>query len=270
MDVEEKHVQILATNKAERRFKKLFFWIVAAIGATLILFVVFPKSISESGLKVGQSFTLGQNTFVYANAKRYSNQTYRLGFYVSDNQLDPLTTVRAKVRTKNHDNGKQLNASVTQASPDYYVVTVKQVPKAQALLYVVIGDKQTTGDGMAAASPQALVVKTATQSGRYRQPTTHQVQQEYLTYMVHAYSQKLQTLAHKLAKNKADVATLKRTLAKQEQSLALQTGSQKRDTKDKITQTKAAIGQHQTSVKNYRKAITNARQARTNYAKKLD
>lgn len=80
MDVEEKNVQILDRNKAEKRFKKLLGWILAAIGVTLILFVVFPKNINESGLTTGKPFVMGENTFVYANAKRYSNQIYRLGF----------------------------------------------------------------------------------------------------------------------------------------------------------------------------------------------
>jgi hypothetical protein len=270
VDVEEKHVQILDRNKAERRFKKLFGWILAAIGVTLALFVVFPKNINESGLATGKFFVMGQNTFIYANAKRYSNQTYRLGFYVSDNQLDPLATVRSKVRTKGHENGEILSSSLTQVSPDYCVVTVKQVPKKQALLYVVIGDKKTTGSGVEAANSQALLVQKAKDAGSYKRPTTHQLQQEYLAYMVNYYSQKIETLKHKVAKNKADIVTLKKTLAKQNQSLDLQTGSQKSDTKSKIAQTKSSIKQHQTTATKTRKAITSARQARTNYAEKLD
>jgi uncharacterized coiled-coil protein SlyX len=269
VDVEEKHVQILDRNKAERRFKKLFGWILTAIGVTLILFTVFPKNINESGIAMGKSFVMGQNTFVYANAKRYNNQTYRLGFYVSDNQIDPLVTVRSKVRTKSHENGDILSSSLTQVSPDYYVVTVKQVPKKQALLYVVIGDKKTTGSGLEAASSQALLVQKAKDDGSYKRPTTHQLQQEYLAYMVKYYSQKIQTLEHKVAKNKANITTLKKTLAKQNQSLDLQTGSQKSDTKSKIAQTKSSIKQHQTTASKTRKAITSAQQARTNYAEKL-
>ena len=270
MDVEEKHVQILDRNKAEKRFKKLFGWILAAIGVTLVLLVVFPKSINESGLAMGKSFMMGQNTFVYANAKRYSNQTYRLGVYVSDNQLDPLATVRSKVRTKGHENGEILSSSLTQVSSDYYVVTVKQVPKKQALLYVVIGDKKTTGSGLEAANSQALLVQKAKNAGSYERPTTHHLQQEYLTYMVQYYSQRIQMLERKATKNKANLRTLKKTLAKQNQSLDLQTGSQKSDTKSKIAQTKSSIKQRQTTAVKTRNAITSARQARTNYAEKLD
>lgn len=270
MDVEEKHVQILDRNKAEKRFKKLFGWILAAIGVTLVLFVVFPKNINESGLAMGKSFVMGQNTFIYANAKRYSNQTYRLGFYVSDNQLDPLATVRSKVRTRGHENGEILSSNLIQVSPDYYVVTVKQVPRKQALLYVVIGDKKTTGSGLEAANSQALLVQKAKDAGSYKRPTIHKLQQEYLAYMVQYYSQKIHALEHKVAKNRANIVTLKTTLAKQSQSLALQTGSQKSDTKSKIAQTKSSIKQHQTTAAKTRKAITSARQARTNYAEKLD
>ena len=205
---------------------------LAAIGVTLVLFVVFPKNINESGLTTSKSFVMGENTFIYANAKRYSNQTYRLGFYVSDNQLDPLAAVRAKVRTKSHENGEILSSSLTQVNPDYYVVTVKQVPKKQALLYVVIGDKKTTGSGLEAANSQALLVQKA--------------------------------------KNKSNIAKLKKILSKQNQSLDLQTGSQKSDTKSKIAQTKSSIKQHQTSVKNFEKAINNARDARANYGEKLN
>jgi uncharacterized coiled-coil protein SlyX len=270
VDVEEKHVQILDRNKAERRFKKLFGWILAAIGVTLALFVIFPKNINESGLATGKSFVMGENTFIYANAKRYSNQTYRLGFYVSDNQLDPLATVRSKVRTRGHENGEVLSSRLTQVSPDYYVVTVNQVPKKQALLYVVIGDKKTTGSGLEAANSQALLVQKAKDAGSYKRPTTHQLQQEYLAYMVQHYTQKIQSLEHKVAKNKANIDMLKKTLAKQNQSLDLQTGSQKTDTKSKIAQTKSSIKQHQTTGTKTRNAITSARQARTNYAEKLD
>jgi hypothetical protein len=266
----EKHVQILDHNKAEKRFKKLFGWILAAIGVTLVLFVVFPKNINESGLTTSKSFVMGENTFIYANAKRYSNQTYRLGFYVSDNQLDPLAAVRAKVRTKSHENGEILSSSLTQVSPDYYVVTVKQVPKKQALLYVVIGDKKTTGSGLEAANSQALLVQKAKNAGTYKRPTTHQLQQEYLAYMVKYYSQKIQKLERKVAKNKSNIAKLKKILSKQNQSLDLQTGSQKSDTKSKIAQTKSSIKQHQTSVKNFEKAINNARDARANYGEKLN
>jgi uncharacterized coiled-coil protein SlyX len=270
VDVEEKHVQILDRNKAEKRFKKLFGWIVAVIGVTLILFAVFPKNVNESGLTAGKSFVMGQNTFVYANAKRYSNHTYRLGFYVSDNQIDPLATVRSKVRTRGHENGEILSSSLTQVSPDYYVVTVKQVPKNQALLYVLIGDKKTTGSGLEAANSQALLVQKAKDAGSYKSPSTHQLQQEYLAYMVKYYSQKIKKLEHKLAKNKSNIVTLKKTLAKQNQSLDLQTGSQKSDTKSKIAQTKSSIKQHQTTAVKTRKAITSAAQAQTNYAEKLD
>lgn len=270
MDVEEKHVQILDHNKVEKRFKKLFGWILAAIGVTLVLFVVFPKNINESGLTTSKSFVMGENTFIYANAKRYSNQTYRLGFYVSDNQLDPLAAVRAKVRTKSHENGEILSSSLTQVSPDYYVVTVKQVPKKQALLYVVIGDKKTTGSGLEAANSQALLVQKAKNAGTYKRPTTHQLQQEYLAYMVKYYSQNIQKLERKVAKNKSNIAKLKKILSKQNQSLDLQTGSQKSDTKSKIAQTKSSIKQHQTSVKNFEKAINNARDARANYGEKLN
>jgi hypothetical protein len=270
LDVEEKHVQILDRNKAEKRFEKLFGWILAAIGVTLALFVVFPKDINESGLTTGKSFVMGENTFIYANAKRYSNQTYRLGFYVSDNQLDPLAAVRAKVRTKSHENGEILSSSLTQVSPDYYAVTVKQVPKKQARLYVVIGDKKTTGSGLEAANSQALLVQKAKDAGTYKRPTTHQLQQEYLAYMVQYYSQKIQALEHKVAKNKSNIAKLKKTLAKKNQSLDLQTGSQKSDTKSKIAQTKSSIKQYQSAETKNRKAITSARKARTNYAEKLD
>ena len=270
MDVEEKHVQILDRNKAEKRFKKLFGWILATIGMTLVLFVVFPKNINESGLTTSKSFVMGENTFIYANAKRYSNQTYRLGFYVSDNQLDPLAAVRAKVRTKSHENGEILSSSLTQVSPDYYVVTVKQVPKKQTLLYVVIGDKKTTGSGLEAANSQALLVQKAKNAGTYKRPTTHQLQQEYLAYMVQYYSKKIQTLERKVAKNKSNIAKLRKTLSKQNQSLDLQTGSQKSDTKSKIAQTKSSIKQYQSTAKKNRKAITSARKARTNYAEKLD
>lgn len=270
MDVEEKHVQILDRNKAEKRFKKLLGWILAAIGVTLVLFVVFPKNINESGLTTGKPFVMGENTFIYANAKRYSNQTYRLGFYVSDNQIDPLAAIRTKVRTRSHENGEILSSSLTQVSPDYYVVTVKQVPKKQALLYVVIGDKKTTGSGLEAANSQALLVQKPKVAGAYKRPTTHQLQQEYLTYMVQYYSQKIQTLEHKVAQNKSNIATLKKTLMKQNQSLDLQTGSQKSDTKSKIAQTKSSIKQYQSTETKNRKAITSARKARTNYAEKLD
>ena len=155
-------------------------------------------------------------------------------------------------------------------SPDYYVVTVKQVPKKQALLYVVIGDKKTTGSGLEAANSQALLVQKAKDAGTYKRPTTHQLQQEYLAYMVQYYSQKIQALEHKVAKNKSNIAKLKKILSKQNQSLDLQTGSQKSDTKSKIAQTKSSIKQHQTTVTQIRKAITSDCHAQTNYAEKLD
>jgi uncharacterized coiled-coil protein SlyX len=155
-------------------------------------------------------------------------------------------------------------------SPDYYVVTVKRVPKKQVLLYVVIGDKKTTGSGLEAANSQALLVQKAKNAGSYKRPTTHQLQQEYLAYMVQYYSQRIQMLERKVAKNRVDIVTLKKTLAKQNQSLNLQIGSQKSDTKSKIAQTKSSIKQHQTTEVKTRNAIASARQARTNYAEKLD
>lgn len=270
MDVEEKHVRILDTNKAEKRFRKLLIWIVAAISMTLVLFILFPKNLQTSGKTVGDSFTMGDNTFVFADAKRYSNQTYRLGLYVSDNQINPLSKIVSKVRTKSRENGKLLKSQVKQVSSDYYVVTVKSVPAKQSLLYLLIGDEKTTGDGLTAASSQALLVDSVKNFGKYSKPSDHQLEQEYLTYMTKFYSQRIKKYQHDVRKNQSDVTTLKKTLSKQKQSLELQTGSQRSDTKDKIAETKSAIKQHQTSIKNYEKAISNARVARTNYAKKLN
>lgn len=269
MDVEEKHVVITESNKAERRFRRLFLWISMTLLATLILFMVFPKNLAGSGLALGKSFSMEQSTFVYATNKRYSNRTYRLGFYVSDNQLDPLTEMQSKVRTKSGDNGQKLKSSVVQVSPDFYIVTVKAVPNKQALLYLVLGDSKAVGDGLNATSSQGIAINKVINAGKYKQPTAHQMQQEYFNYMVKFYELKIQKYQKLIKQANANIATLKQTKAKQKQSLTLQTGTQKANTKAKITQTNSAIQQRLTEIKSYNKSLDNARTARANYQQKL-
>lgn len=257
-------VTMRPTNRAEKKFLYLLIGIVTVIVAAFAVAFLFPKGNTVSGVKPDQTFTQGDNSFTYAGVS-HDKTTYQLNFYVSNNQIDPLSPIIAKVRTGSSGNGTALPAKLTQVSEDFYSLRVKKVPAKQPNLYVSLGTKKQLNGGISMQSSQAISLKQAHSSRQAKTATGADLNQDYYQYMVHFYSLKMKKARQKIAAADSNIATLKHTLKKQKASLEMQSGSQKTATKQKISDTETSLKSQQNTRKDQQDAVKNARAARKKY-----
>lgn len=119
------------------------------------------------------------------------------------------------------------------------------------------------------SSSQPINIQKAARSNQSSTPSSHVLEQEYFTYMVHFYGRHITTYHQKVKDADANIATLKATLKKQKASLSVQTGSQKAATKQKISDTESSLKTQQTERASAQKSIKSAHIAREKYENQL-
>lgn len=240
MDKPRNAITLRRVNKVERKNFRLLAGIVIALITVFAVVFFYPAKKSESGLKILDSFSQADNTFIYAGAAKHGSHTYQLDFYVSKNEIDPLNPLTVEVETKGHGDKKTLKSKLVEVSGDFYSVIVDHVPANQKLINIKLGTKKAMNGTLTSLGPVTLLISKHRKLSAGN-PNSADLQNNYYQWMVGYYQRKVKKTKAKNVKLKSQISSLKQSVTKLEKSLDVQSGTQKKNTEQKITDIKADL-----------------------------